>query len=411
MKAFFLNIIIFIYIFSIINCYDSKEDYTAAFLNKIKIGLEPHEIYLLVNTLSSKSVLFTNAKREYSEEIKKGRKDNKITRGIELSGELINSFIFNLQRDKTKLKNKQIQGEFGLGINKDNSSDLIDILYEREIIYYKALELETSKKEDVINIKFEPHFEDFTYCDLAPKKIYKSGDLYYESWMCHLSHMLVGSNKNELMWDKAVDINGRAVLDSRSKYIYIPKQYKKYILKMWNLDNNKKCKSVHNLENEDLYYICNRDMKSELYTLQSIYLIMGGYGYRLRPENLFEDDGNNLNSLIRFTDDGENIFVLGIPFFREYNILLVYSDTKIGFKGEDIINYNKEYKDWNAKVKKEEAELYESTSCEKIIAIVGGIIGALIILYISFYFYREYRKEKPNHIELREQYNNNEIQP
>ena len=63
MKAYFLSIFIIIYFFSLINCYDGKEDYTAPFLNKIKIGLEPKEINMIVNTLSSETVLFTNSVR------------------------------------------------------------------------------------------------------------------------------------------------------------------------------------------------------------------------------------------------------------------------------------------------------------------------------------------------------------
>ena len=119
MKVYILNILIIIYFFSTIICYDSKEDYTALFLNKIKIGLEPKEINMIVNTLSSQTVLFTNSGREYYKEIKNGQKNNKLVRGIELCGELINTFTFDLKEDDTKLNNKRIQGEFGLGINED----------------------------------------------------------------------------------------------------------------------------------------------------------------------------------------------------------------------------------------------------------------------------------------------------
>ena len=166
-----MNLCIYCF-FSLINCYDGKEDYTAPFLNKIKIGLEPKEINMIVNTLSSETVLFTNSGRAYYNEIKNGEKNDKIVRGIELDGELINSFTFNLKEDDTNLNNKKIQGEFGLGINKQNSSDLIETLFDKEVIYYKALELITDKKENIINFNFEPRIKDFIYCDLSPKKNY-----------------------------------------------------------------------------------------------------------------------------------------------------------------------------------------------------------------------------------------------
>lgn len=408
MKVYILNILIIIYFFSTIICYDSKEDYTALFLNKIKIGLEPKEINMIVNTLSSQTVLFTNSGREYYKEIKNGQKNNKLVRGIELCGELINTFTFDLKEDDTKLNNKRIQGEFGLGINEDNSNDLIEILYNKEVIYYKALELITSKKENIINFNFEPRTKDFIYCNLSSKKFYKSNDLYYDSWICDLSHILVGSTRNELLWDKAIEVEGKAVFDSRSKYIYMPKEYMKYITKEWHMNNNK-CKMVRNLENDDKHYSCSRELKSDVFSMKSIYFIIGGYGYRLRPENLFEDDGNNYNSLIRFMDNEDDVWVMGIPFFRSFNVLLDYHEGKIGFKGEDIINYSKEYEKWNEQVKKKEEKMYEMPSGEKILAIIGTIVGIGIIAYVGFYFYRAMNREKSKyHIELKEQKNVNE---
>ena len=403
MKTYFLSIFIIIYFFSLINCYDGKEDYTAPFLNKIKIGLEPKEINMIVNTLSSETVLFTNSGRAYYNEIKKGKKNNKIIRGIELNGELINQFTFNLKEDDTNLNNKKIQGEFGLGINKQNSSDLIETLFDKEVIYYKALELITDKKENIINFNFEPRIKDFIYCDLSPKKNYDLNGFYHDSWICDLSHIFVGSMRNELLWDKAIEVGAKAAFDSRAKYIFMPKAYMKYITKAWEMNINK-CKLVRNLRNDDKYYSCSRDIKSDIYSMKSIYFVIGGYGYRLKPEDLFEDDGINLNCLIRFMDDGEDVWVMGIPFFRAFNVLLDYHEGKIGFKGEDIINYSQEYQEWIKKVKEDEEKMLEMPTGEKIFAIIGTIIGIGVLIYAAFYFYREYRREKPKyHIGLNEQ--------
>ena len=45
-------------------------------------------------------------------------------------------------------------------------------------------------------------------------------------------------------------------------------------------------------------------------------------------------------------DNEDDVWVMGIPFFRSFNVLLDYHEGKIGFKGEDIINYSKEYEKW-----------------------------------------------------------------
>ena len=405
MKVNFLIIFIIIFILYKINCYESKEDYTAPFLNKIKIGLEPKEINMIVNTLSSQTVLFTNSGRDYYKEIENGKKNNKLIRGIELCGELINSFTFNLKKDDTKLNNKKIQGEFGLGINEQNSNDLIEILYSKKIIYYKALELITDKNKNIINFNFEPRTKDFIYCDLSSRKAYGVNDLYYNSWICDLSHIFVGSTRNELLWDKAIEVGAKAVFDSRAKYIYMPKAYMKYITKAWDL-NNEKCKILRNLKTDDKHYSCSRDLKLDIYSMKSIYFVIGGNGYRLRAVDLFEDDGNNFNCLIRFIDDEDDVWVMGIPFFRTFNVLLDYHKGKIGFKGEDIINYSQQYQKWSNQVKenKEKMKIFEMPSGEKILAIVGTIVGIGILIFVAFCFYREYRRENPKyHIELKEQ--------
>ena len=183
----------------------------------------------------------------------------------------------------------------------------------------------------------------------------------------------------------------------------MPKAYMKYITNAWEMNINK-CKLIRNLKNDDKYYSCSRDIKSNIYSMKSIYFVIGGYGYRLKVEDLFEDDGINLNCLIRFMDDDEDVWVMGIPFFRAFNVLLDYHEGKIGFKGEDIIDYSQEYQKWSDKVKENEERMLEMPSGEKIFAIIGSIIGIGILIYAIFYFYRECRREKPKyHIGLNEQ--------
>jgi len=94
---------------------------------------------MIINSLSSQSVLFTNSKRDYSIEIQRKRKSDVLIDKINFNGEIIQSFAFNLRLDETKLNNAKIQGEFGLGLDKENSNDLIDTLYENNIINNKVL--------------------------------------------------------------------------------------------------------------------------------------------------------------------------------------------------------------------------------------------------------------------------------
>ena len=94
MKVFsnFLNILIISSLLQIISPNPSYEDYSYLFLEKFKIGSRSKEINMIFNTIISKSVLFTNSKRDYSEEIQKNRKSDVLIEKINFKGEIIPSF-------------------------------------------------------------------------------------------------------------------------------------------------------------------------------------------------------------------------------------------------------------------------------------------------------------------------------
>ena len=99
-----LNIFIIINIFSMILSNPSYEDYSIIFIDKFKIGSHSKEINLILNSIISHSILFTNSKRDYSEEIQKNRKSDVLIDKLNFKGEIIPSFPFTLKLDETKLK-------------------------------------------------------------------------------------------------------------------------------------------------------------------------------------------------------------------------------------------------------------------------------------------------------------------
>ena len=385
MKVYFFIIFLNLYIFSY-SYIETNEEYTMYFLNKIKLGKNKKEVYLIVNSLSSKTYLFTNTKREYYQEINDRKNNDKFIEQVEFNGRIIPSFPFNLKKDDTELYDLTVQGEFGLGINENKGNQLVDVLYKNSIINEKILGLELNEKDDLININLEPNKKELNYCDLSSKKNYDKGDFYYESWICELSHIISGSTKNDLLWNKAYEVKGEVVFDTRSKYIYAPKQYMKYISNIWEMDKNN-CKLVRDLDTDEKYYYC-KDLSGSLNNMKSLYLIIGGYAYRLKAQDLFENDGHNSNCLIKFINDEKNLWVLGIPFFRKYKYVLDYTNSKIGLKGEDIINFSEEYKKWVVDAKEENSELFKTPSWEKVILVIGIIVGISIIFYVWYYFYR-----------------------
>ena len=393
MKAIpiFLNILLISSLVQIISSNPSYEDYTFLFLEKFKIGSRSKEINMIINSITSKSVLFTNSKRDYSEEIQKNRKSDVLIDKINFNGQIIPSFPFNLKLDETQLNDPKIQGEFGLGIDKDNSNVLVDTLYENKIITDKVLQLEITQenKNDVLKLNFEPIKEEFTFCNLSSKL--EKDNYYSEAWICDLSHIIIGSNKGDLSWNNTLETNGKVVFDTRTKYIYIPKNYLKYISTIWSI-NGEGCKTVLDSESQEKYFKCNSTMEKHIYSMPSIYFIIGGYGYRLKPEDLFEKDGEHFISLIRFINEENDLWILGVPFLREYKLLFDYNKTRVGFSGADILNYKEEYQKWIVDNAEKNSKLLSGYSCETIIFIIGTIIGTCIICYVAFWLYRTWRR-------------------
>ena len=413
MKFFYklLNSLIIFSLFSLIISTPSYEEYTSVFLDKIRIGSQSKEISLILNTLSSKTILYTNSKRPYAQEIQRGRKSDVLIDKVSFNGEKIESFPFNLAIDETKLNNKDIQGEFGLGIDKEKTNNLIDILYENQMITSKVIELdlEEGKKDDRVVLNLSPKTNEFTYCDLSNKNYLSSDDFYYESWICKLSHIVIGSTKAELVWNNTIEVKGEVAFDSRTKYIYVPKDYMKYITNLWDI-NSAECKLVHALSSDEKFYSCSLGMKSRIASMHSIYFVIGGYGYRLKAQDLFENDGKHLNCVIRFFNDDKNLWILGVPFLTEYRTIFDFQYAKIGFKGGDILNFKQDYEKWSHEVAEKESqffnEFFKKYSWEKIVMIIGTIVGSLIILYVMFWLYRNWKREQPKyHIPLDEQYN------
>lgn len=417
MKVFskLLNFLIISILFILIKTTPSYEEYSKLFLDKIRIGSQSKEISLILSTLTSKTVLFTNSKRPYAQEIQRGRKSDVLIDKVSFAGQKIESFPFNLAIDETKLNNKDIQGIFGLGIDKEKTNDLIDILYDNQLITSKVIELdiEEGDKEDRVVLNLSPSTNDFTYCDLSKKKILSSDDFYYEAWICDLSHMVIGSTKADLVWKNTIEVKGEVAFDSRTKYIYVPKDYMKYITNLWNI-NSAECKLVHILSNDEKFYSCSLGMKNRISDMQSIYFVIGGYGYRLKANDLFENDGKHLNCVIRFFNEDKNLWILGVPFLREYKTIFDFDNAKIGFKGGDILNFKQDYDKWTKEVAEKENqffnEYFKGYSWEKIIMIIGTIVGSLIILYVMFWLYRNCdRQNSKYHIELKEQYDKKEF--
>jgi hypothetical protein len=389
-------------------------NYTFPLLYKVRIGSQSTEIQLLLNSFDANSLLFTNSNRDYFKQISEGRKSDVFIDKLEFNGNIIQGFPFSLILDNTGILSKDIQGEFGLGIDKDNKNDLIENLYLNQIIPSRKIILEISEdlKKVYLNLDSESAVKNFKFCNLTRK--IDLDKAYSEAWVCELSHIIeiedntVKSN-DETFFENALPVNARALFDTRQKYLIFPLKYIQYFKHFLTLDN---CEIIIDRSLNERYFQCNKSLT--ISEKKSLYFIIGGYGLIFNPNELFEENDKYKYSIIRFTDsiNQSNLFVFGIPLFKKYNIMFNYDNKNLGFKGNNIYDFTKIYKEWLEKkstvkiipeVKKEgdKKDIINNDSddndyIETIIMLVGLCVGICIILYVGFYTIRSFKRSDEN---------------
>ena len=320
----FLLVLILIQLSNISAIYPNN--YTYPLLYKVRIGSQSTEIKLLLNSFSANNLLFTNTNRNYYKQISEGRKSDAFMDKLEFNGQIIRDFPFTLLMDNTGLNSQEIQGEFGLGIDKDNKNDLVENLLFNQIITKRKLILEVSNdlKSININLDTELYSNEFKYCNLSSKD--NLDITYNEAWICDLSHIInieddtVKSN-SESIFENADEVKAKAVFDTRQKNLIFPSNN---LAKFKNFIELNKCKIITDKSLDEKYIQCDKD--NVISKKKSIYFLIDGYGLSFKVEELFEDDGKYINSIIKFSDslNKYNLFIFGIPLFKKYNNLFDY---------------------------------------------------------------------------------------
>ena len=358
------------------------ENYTMPYLFSVRIGRQSTDINLLLNSFSSNNILFTNSNRKISKEISSKRESDAFMDKLEFNAHIIPDFPFSLILDNTGLNSLDIQGEFGLGIDKENKNDLIENLFTNQVISKRKLILETSNDlKPKIYTNTESLSKDFKYCNLTRKS--DLDNLFDESWVCELSHLIKEEEnlENNTIWENAKLIMARAVFDTRQRNIILPIKYLDNFRDYWNLE---KCEEVYDHSMNEKYFKCDKRAFNE----KPIYFVIDGYGLKFTFDDLFITEGESKRSIISFTNtiSNSNLFIFGMPLFKKYNIMFDYENKRVGFKGENIIDFKKDYNQWKEEksiIKINESNVISvSWTNERTILVIGTTVGLLIILYI-----------------------------
>ena len=349
---------------------------------EIGIGKNMTKIKMLLSTSTTNNTLFSNSNRKYAVEIQEKRNKSFLIDTMIVNEIPIPDFKFHLEIDPTDFNDESIQGELGFGINLEGKNELMDLLYNEKILFQKEIIIGAELILDTYLVEEKYYFGKLTdRYDLDPK--------YQESWVTELSHILTGKSKQELLWNNTEEINGRAVIDSSSKYIFLPENYIDLILDIWKL-NLTKCPIVEDEEKSIKYFTCSKIPIDYFSIIKPIYFIIDGYAFLLTAEELFEKiSEGTYESLIRFRKENHNIWTFGSPFFKKYKVWMKYDKQLIGFNGDNIIDFHKEYKIW-----REENELIlNKESNDKKIVYIGAIMGSMILLTILYCLIKSMKTE------------------
>ena len=339
---------------------------------------------MFFNTFSTNLTLYSNSNRKYSLEINNKRNQSYIVDSLTINEFTLQNLVFDIKIDPTDFHDNSIQGEIGLGINLEGVNDFINLLYNNKIIFQKEIIIGRKTILDTYLVTDHYYFSNITDKSDLPNK-------YHNSWILEQSHILTGTTQKELVWNNSEEINARAIFDSSSKYIYIPIGYLNLILDIWNL-NLTKCPLLED-ESKVKYIQCTETSKDYFKNIKPIYFIFEGYALPFTAEDLFENVGDKkFQSLVRFRDENYDIWTFGVPLFSKYKVWLKYNKKEIGFNGENIIDFHKEYILW----KKENERILNKASNDKKIVIIGAVMGSMILLTILFCLIKSYKTDNAN---------------
>lgn len=384
MKAYTSLIFIFNFIIFIKAKEEDEIKSYQSLLFTVAIGQSKSNISMFFNTFSTNLTLYSNTNRKYALEINKKRNNTYIIDSLTIDELTLQNLVFDIKLDPTDFHDNSIQGEIGLGINLEGVNDFINLLYNNKIIFQKELIIGSKTILDTYLVTDRFYFANITDKSDLPNK-------YHNSWILEQSHILTGTSKKELVWNNSEEINARAIFDSSSKYIYLPIGYINLILDIWNL-NLTKCPLLED-ESKVKYIQCTDTTKDYFKNIKPIYFIFEGYALPFTAEDLFKKVGDNkYQSFVRFRDEDYDIWTFGVPLFSKYKVWLKYNKKEIGFNGENIIDFHKEYILW----KKENERILNKASNDKKIVIIGAVMGSMILLTILFCLIRSYKTDNSN---------------
>jgi hypothetical protein len=208
------------------------------------------------------------------------------------------------------------------------------------------------------------------------------GDEYKNGWVCELSHGLIGAQSN---FNNTFEIDGFAYFDSADQYIYAPKKYLSIFRDQFINENLKNC-TEKTTEDSETYFQCPKETNT-IREVDDVSFILGGFAHEIPAEELFSENGDNYEFLIRFNNDDQPVWSFGQVFLSQFTTVFNKEDDEISFFGGNRFNFTEEVESWE-----KASDAAQAEQMRFLYTVAGGVLGGILVLLIIFLIFRALRK-------------------
>jgi hypothetical protein len=271
-------------------------------------------------------------------------------------------------------------GKLGLGFRHEHGHNFnfLEKLKTANLIEKKIFSIsEKNTTHGILHLGDYPsEYDNITYTFSNLTTTEGLDDEYRSGWVTELTHVIIGDENKTFA--EATEISGRVIIDSTYSYISAPKSFlqnfKTDFFEKYFVNQNSTCKEYKS--DDEISFICP---KIELQDV-SFTFILGGWGYVLEAEDLFENiDHANMEFLVRFNKEDDNIWRFGHPFASRYTIVFNGEDNHVGFYGGERKSFVNEWTLWYG------GESFSQKQNRMFLLIVGAsVLGAILLIVILF---------------------------
>jgi len=289
---------------------------------------------------------------------------------LNLNGYKLKKFSFVAATKLEKDFRDHYDGKIGLGYNTDEKNEDFNFLNKVQkdgLGIKKVFSIHEINSTNGLFYLGDLPIENYSYCEIVdPQKL---NELYYDSWICSLSHVGIFNTKNAKNYlYNYYQIKNLVTFDSAYDFISLPIKEKYLIenaLKMANLDcytNLEKDEKIKDEpsdkhEEDEISIFCNNDL-NDVPDNVNFSFVLDGYGFNLPLNKLFKESSisnDKIEMLVKYINNKKAIWTFGHPFMQLYMLIFNFDEKHVGIsvnsnrKSSMIVNLTKEWDKWAGK--------------------------------------------------------------